>query len=465
MNKKLCFYIFAILLSCLSSQAMAYNKTLLEKDCQQIVELGKKVYKSSIKASRILSESLIQNGQPVNGLTINEMQSVKDELNKEDGEKVTLQLSDSMLQTLSDWKPQPYGISANDALAEKINQGNRKHRQQQDAQSLVADKAHEKLRTDRSLVAKAFPQLKQSEEKLATISTTRANPVKLQADSEKFRELCVNLSMQLIRSDASQPRKDFLEIINRPANKSNRWYFTGIIAIVSGHPEILSEAAVQELKNLLPIVSLESREAIRAMNFDFAASIQKNQNARKSFEKHANSVTEKFVRARQANKRSNKPAPKEKGGLETRYFSENWGHMWGDMADHLQGNFDQGTQYGQTAGAIIGVAYNVQGVYGSIAATNTMGANMTSVNLGHILGNQIHGHAMGELGMAPDPFSVVGHYAGGLIGAVGGSIGTAVGWLYGTVEAHLAQKGKPSRMAGKRSGSAPASNGEVIPLF
>lgn len=465
MKKKFCFFLIVILLNCFSSSAMAYNKDLLEKDCQQIIELGKRVYKSSIKTSRILSESLIQNGQPVNGLSINEMQSVKDELNKESGEKLNLQLSDSMLQALSNWKPQPYGRQADQALSEKINQGSRKQRQQKNDQSLVADKEHEKLRTDRKLVGKAYPQLKQNEEKLASVSTTKANPIMLQADSEKFRELCVNLSMQLINKDASQLRKDFLELINRPANQNNRWYFTGVIAIVSGYPEILNEPAVQTLKNLLPQVSLESREAVRAMNLDFAISLQKNPNARKSFEKHANSVTEKFARTRPGNKRYNTPAAKGKSGIETRYFSENWGHMWGDMADHLQGNFDQGTQYGQTAGAIIGVAYNAQGVYGSIATVGGIPGNMTSVNLGHILGNQIQGHAMGELGMAPDPFSVVGHYAGGLIGAIGGSIGTAAGWFYGTVEAHLAQKGRPSRMAGKRSGSTPSSNEEVIPLF
>ncbi len=174
-------------------------------------------------------------------------------------------------------------------------------------------------------------------------------------------------------------------------------------------------------------------------------------------------MSEIFQISRSSNKRgwwsnSNKDNKGEKGKLSTGYWSECWNHMWGDMGDQLQSNFDKGTQYGQKCGEFIGMASGIRDTFGKMAAERT------SYNIVQQIRDYAYDTAIGEMGLKPDPYSIVGHFAGGAIGTLGGAIGNAAGWVVGTAESIAAQRsGKKPAPAIQRRVAQPAD--EMITLF
>lgn len=130
--------------------------------------------------------------------------------------------------------------------------------------------------------------------------------------------------------------------------------------------------------------------------------------------------------------------------------------MWGDMADHLQSNFDKGTQYGQQAGEFIGLASGIGEAFGKMAAEKT------AYNIVQQVRDYAHDTIIGEMGLKPDPYSIVGHFAGGAIGTIGGVIGNATGWFVGTMESIAAQRSKGSGAARKTQS---VKDAETIKMF
>jgi hypothetical protein len=126
----------------------------------------------------------------------------------------------------------------------------------------------------------------------------------------------------------------------------------------------------------------------------------------------------------------------------------------------LQPGFDSGTQYGQKCGEFIGLASGVGQAFGKILKEKTM------QNISNQVRDYAYDTAIGETGMKPDPYSIVGHYAGGAIGTLGAAIGNAAGWVVGTVESIAAQRGsgKPSRSGARKGAQTPEAD-EMIKLF
>ncbi len=65
--------LLALVFAGLSAAAFAYDTMELEKDFKQIIQLGNRVYKSSIKASRVLSDSLVKDGEPNDSISVSQV--------------------------------------------------------------------------------------------------------------------------------------------------------------------------------------------------------------------------------------------------------------------------------------------------------------------------------------------------------------------------------------------------------
>lgn len=481
MQKKCIF--LALILTIFSMAAFAYDTMVLEKDFKEVIKLGDRVYKSSIKASRVLSDTLVKDGEPTDSVSSSQISIVQQQLTTEDKDKIELQVSGMQAGNLDEYMPKPNNFNT-EALEKLIAQKRKAPGKRPEPKHQVGQRIS---RSNKDLVAKVFPDEKLISEILVSTHQVSANPAKLDSDSVLFRDKCVSMFDQLVKRGETAARMRFFEMLSKKENQGTRWYFAGIAAMVAGFPEFEREQAVQKLKKLIPELQKESKAATKAIDWDFAVAIESMPKAKASFKK---SIDEKMVSwnsgtisntsANEVPKtvadfyQSKKPSSakrgwwssssnkddKEKGKLSTNYWSECWNNMWGDMADQLQPGFDSGTQYGQKCGEFIGLASGIGQAFGKMLKEKTM------QNISNQVRDYAYDTAIGETGMKPDPYSIVGHYAGGAIGTLGAAIGNATGWVVGTVESIAAQRGsgKPSR-SGARKVAPTQEADEMIKLF
>ncbi len=76
-----------LFLTC-SISAYSYDTQQLERDFKEIVKIGNRVYKSSIKASRVISDVLVKDGQPNDSISVSEVSVVQTELTTADNDKI-----------------------------------------------------------------------------------------------------------------------------------------------------------------------------------------------------------------------------------------------------------------------------------------------------------------------------------------------------------------------------------------
>lgn len=481
MSKK--YLLITLFLFVCSWAAFAYDTMEMEKDFKEIIRLGDRVYKSSIKASRVLSDTLVKDGTPTNSISASQISIVQQELTTEDKDKIELQVSGMQAGDLDEYMPKPNNF--NTEGLEKLISQKRKGQARKPAAKIEA--APKLSRKDKNLVAKVFPDANLINEILVSTHQTSANPAKLDSDSVQFRDKCVSMFNQLVKRGEAAARIKFYELLSKKENKGTRWYFAGIAAMVAGFPEFEREAAVQNLKKIIPELQKEAKTAVKAVDWDFAVAIESMPEARASFKKSLDAKqispwkdgiitnitptgtagslwkNSKVKRSSSAKRgfwsSSSNKGNKERGKLSVGYWSECWDNMWGDMADQLQPSFDQGTNYGQRCGEFIGLASGIGQAFGKILKEKTM------QNISNQVRDYAYDTAIGETGMKPDPYSIVGHYAGGAIGTLGGAIGNAAGWVVGTVEAIAAQRGGKSSRSRAKKGAPTADEDEMIKLF
>ncbi len=412
-KKQICVLIMT--LAC-THHAFAYDTKQLERDFHDIANLGDRVYKSSIKASRVMSKALTEEGKPTTTFEPKELQDVQQELNQESKEELLVQV----------------GEVSPDKLAEKMPLS------QLHGNTMILDvgkrrSAHRSQKAVPPIRAKSKATLKRHEIILASLKNVKANPISLEKESVRFRMQCISFCTKVSKRGETAARIKFNELLNRKEYAQQRWYFAGIVGIITGHPKLAREKSVRNLKTLLPVLRKESAQNADLIDWDFSVAVKEVPPAHKP---PSNELTSKFSARMMSRTKKANPFKQHENTLKPDYWAETWQHMWGDMADHLQSNFDKGTEYGEQAGSFIGMASGIQSSYGAMAA------NRTARNIADEVAKYAHETVLGELGITPDPYSAVGHFAGGVIGAVGGSIGNAAGWIYGTIESHLAQRGK-----------------------
>jgi hypothetical protein len=472
--------VLALVLTVVSLAASAYDTMELEKDFKEVVRLGDRILKSSIKASRVLSETLVKDGAPTSSISTSQGSIVQQQLTSEDKDKIELQVSEMQAGNLGEFMPKPNNIKT-EALEKWIAQKGKAP-----GKDLPANPAggQNLRRNDKNLVARVFPDEKWIGEILVSTHQTSANPAKLDSDSVQLRDTCVTLFTKLVKRGETAARLKFAELLARKENQGTRWYFAGVAAMVAGFSEYERETAVQNLKKVIPDLQKESKTAAKAIDWDFAVAIESMPEAKASFQKNLNAKWELGTISNQTSsgapktlsgalsiqkysaKRgwwsgSSHPDNKAKSKLSVNYWSESWNNMWGDMGDHLQANFAKGTQYGQKCGEFIGMASGIGQAYGKMAAERTTHNIVSQVR------DYAYDTAYGEMGLKPDPYSIIGHFAGGAIGTLGGAIGNAAGWVVGTIDSIAAQRGsKPSRSKAREGTAAadPASE-EMIKLF
>ncbi len=454
-----------LFLTC-SISAYSYDTQQLERDFNEIVKIGNRVYKSSIKASRVISDVLVKDGKPNDSISVSEVSVVQTELTTADNDKIELQASEMQAGNLDEFMPKPNNF--NTLALEKLVSGKKRGRKQPSQAKPVA--VSRPKRNDKKLVAKVFPDHAAIEGLIATTNSTTAKPDALNGDSAKLRELCTAMFNKLCKRGETAARIKFYELLSRPANKKVRLYFSGIAALITGFSEFDREDSVKNLKKMVPQLQNEAKTAAKAIDWDFAVAIEKMPKAKSSLMKsidhsklfwHSGTFTVTSTKGKKSSnaKQAFWSNSKDDGKLSTNYWQESWTHMWGDMADQLQGSFDKGTQYGEKAGSFIGTATGIGKAFGKMAAEKTA-KNIV---------NQVKEYAKdsfkGLFDVTPDPYSIVGHYAGGAIGTLGGAIGNTTGWVVGTLESIAAQRSKKaSRSAGKK-GKAPTPADEKVKLF
>ncbi|GEM_PF-5283327 len=264
-----------------SASAFAYDTMELEKDFKQIIELGNRVYKSSIKASRVLSETLVENGEPTSSINAGQVSIVHQQLTTEDKDKVDLLVSEMQLDKLDEYMPKPNNFNTG-ALEKLISQ----KRKTPEKASVMAQQPQQKnKRNDKNLIAKFFPNEKLINEILVSTNQTSANPAKLDSDSVQFRDKCVDMFNQLVKRGEAAARIKFYELLSKNENKSSRWYFAGVAAMVAGFSEFEKEQSIQKLKVLIPTLQNESKVAAKAIDWDFAVAIESMPKAKASFQR------------------------------------------------------------------------------------------------------------------------------------------------------------------------------------
>lgn len=441
----------------------AYDTMELEKDFKEIIRLGERVYKSSIKASRAMSDVLAKDGVPTATISASQVSIVHQQLTSEDNGKIELQASNMQADNMAEMMPKQNNI--NTESLEKFLQLKKSGPAARTTDQKVAVPMTK--RNDKSLVAKVFPDHNFISTILVSTDHVAANPAKLDSDSVRYRDLCVEMFNGLGKRGETAARLKFYELLIRKENLATRWYFAGIAAMVAGFSEYEKEQAVQNLKKILPDMHKESKLAVQAIDWDFAVAIELMPEAKASFsrslEVQFKPGTISAISRSSSGKRGwwsgSSSSNKDKGKLSVNYWQETWNHMWGDMGSQFQSNFYKGTEYGQMAGEFIGMASGIKDAFGKMAAERT------SYNIVQQIRDYAQDTIIGEMGLKPDPYSIVGHFAGGVIGTIGGSIGNAAGWLVGTMEAGAAQRGSTqSRTSGKKAGPAQVTN-ELIKLF
>ena len=116
MKSRILFF-FLMIFFC-SNLAFAYDTDKLEADFKEMIKLGNRVYKSSIKASRVLSDTLVKDGQPNNSISAEELPAVQQQLTAEDGDKIELLVSEMQAGNLDEYAPKPNNF--NTAALEKL---------------------------------------------------------------------------------------------------------------------------------------------------------------------------------------------------------------------------------------------------------------------------------------------------------------------------------------------------------
>lgn len=464
MRKKI--VILMLLFFACSVAGFAYDTQQLEKDFKEIVKIGNRVYKSSIKASRVISGVLAKDGQPNDSVEISDISSIQTALNTVSNDKIDLQASEMQAGNLDEYMPKPNNFNTQ-ALEKLINAKRKGNRPAARAKPAAAQKMS---RSDKKLVAKVFPDHAAIQNILVSTNSTAAKPADLDDDAAKFRKLCTEMFGKLCKRGETAARIKFYELLSKPENKNVRLYFAGIASLICGFSEFEREQSVQNLKKMVVEMQNEAKTAAKAVDWDFAVAIEKMPKAKASLMKKVDVsrlgwmsgtlVQKSNISKKSADgKRGWFSNSNDDGKLSTNYLQESWNHMWGDMADHLQGNFDKGTQYGERAGSFIGTATGIGQAYGKMAAEKTA-KNIV---------NQVKGYASdsfkGLFDVTPDPYSIVGHYAGGAIGTIGGAIGSATGWFVGTLESIAAQRSKKASRSSGKKGKVAEPGSEKVKLF
>jgi hypothetical protein len=474
MNFRTCsvlgFAMIAVLSFCLIAlPAPSYNLAQLQADFVKVATLGKRIETSMQTASKTLSLIYTPGGQVAKSAKLADLTAAQQKLANDvlmPGKKTPPSV------------PNARGIVDSSA---KLDPNARIDAQRPGQPSLAPKQPN-------PLVSSLPP-------------SPKAGGSSLEQDSTELRIACLSMirGLSTAGSDGTTLRRAFSGMLDAPANKSVRWYFTGVVGIIAGDPDLAGDAALPALIALQPALRAESRTATAAIDWGFSKIFGTVQNAQIDLSKFArtdkgreavlkgpdsgNLPTARMLAS--AGKPSSsggkppvaetkppatgsKPQPKPPSSPKHQWISD----MYEDMANNVERDFKDGCKFGQSAGKLIG-------------ATNGLGEAWKSAGRlleeksTHVLVDEAmkfgHEQTKNKIGI-PDPYEIVGQYAGGAIGLIGGAIGTAAGWAYGTWEsktATLHNNPKPSATSGttgkpgpsKAAAATPNPAAEDVPLF
>ncbi len=460
MRTKTSFIFLLVIMMGITLNCLAYDNRALEKDFKATVELGDKIYKATVQTSQILSSGLLKDGKPVATFNADALEKLEKDLKTQSQEKIRPDINQQILKQIMEQKIWGYDKSPVDISSHQSQSA--RHRSRKDQNLVNTSKILDKNarmndpKAVKDAIAKVVPENKTIESNLVKLDRVSVTPIRLEKESADFRLMCVDLFTKLALKERNTQRAHFVSLITSPAYKSNRHHLIGVVNLLVGIPELRETAEVKMLIPLAKELSEEAAIAAKAINFDFGAAIRqmpKAYNGLRNYSQKHRETLKRSMTSPGAMKRSGSKSGH--GKLKVNYLSESITHVWEDMADHLQQNFDNGAQIGEAAGMYIGTVDAVNQAYGQMS---------TIANTIHTVGVFGNNALLGQIGMAPDAYAVVGHYAGGAIGTFGGIVGTAAGWFCGTVESYWANRGpkRPDRHENHRkSGGASAAATEV----
>jgi hypothetical protein len=279
--------------------------------------------------------------------------------------------------------------------------------------------------------------------------------------SQNLRVICARLAAALARDDAAGERHRLIlvEELRAKSSRKSRHSLASVVDILCAVPDLEGKASIKQLRTLQPILRKESKNALRAVNLGFSQLFGASAKARDKLKSFARRTYEPMrARARKSMaSKSRHGRPQQPRGRIRIPASRSRGllsNIMNNIADNLQEDFDKGCQYGETAANVIGYASGAQG------AIKHLAGNATLKGAGKVAGDLVVDH-FNPL----DPSSAIGHYAGGVIGMVGGAIGTSAGWICGTIESHLANRRGARRSGGGGKTRDEAGKDEEIDLF
>lgn len=307
----------------------------------------------------------------------------------------------------------------------------------------------------RTVVVRHGPQ------RLQLLSSSIGSELGLEDNSRELRNVNQRIFLNLAQANdhAEDLRLEFVELLSQSEYASERYGLLGVVELLGTNRSLQGTPSMSRLTALAPELRTEAVQKIREIPLEFLRLPIENQRAYSSLLEYAESAGGAASEVRPGGPHgaggaerpgsavgpgdpvrpggpssSIRPgtgvgtAPRRSGGPSSddgfgwAELTEMGSNMMNDVLDNLYEDYQQGSEWGAEAGSIIGTVSGMQG------AMNTVAQGATVVD---VLDSAVDN-------MTPDPYEIVGQYAGGVIGMVGGALGTTAGWIYGTVEAAMA---------------------------
>ncbi|HAE37063.1 MAG TPA: hypothetical protein DCG57_00310 [Candidatus Riflebacteria bacterium] len=490
----------------LSFEASAYDRMKFESDFSEVIKAGQKVFKETLKASEVLSRSLVVNNQAVKEFKVADLERVHKELAADPkalqnmpgssasavpstgsvnpaaatvtrplvGGKGREKYGD-IVQTGDKPAPDPNAkLQTNETQSQAMQDMIGKISQNQQMPSGKATKSGDPIpaATDRQVTPSAKTPAKAGNLKLTPemlesmgLTSTSAHVQKSSIEYQiaDYSKLCNNMAGQLVGPHAHASRLRFHELLIDKKNADNRKFFAGIVAMVVSVEPLAREDAVKKLAQILPEINEEAKKAAGSFNYGFAAAIVDVEPATKSLISHVGMINATIDESSSIQKSGiRRSQTRSSGPKATNDYTlgKMFGDMFEDIGNHAMENYNLGTQYGERAGELVGLGAGVHQAYGKMAKETTLRG------IGRHVGDYLSDSVKGMLGASPpDPYALAGRFAGGPIGVVGGSIATAAGWLCGSIEAKLAQRGGLFGISRSQAAGASRIQDEKITLW
>jgi hypothetical protein len=308
------------------------------------------------------------------------------------------------------------------------------------------------------------PVIRHRAEDLGAFNASVRPHIVVKTETERLKEVNQRIFFILSRNsnDAENLRLDFAHLLATPGYREYRYGLLGVVELLGVLTDISHTASMKKLTALTPALYEESAAAVRSLPAGFLRLPVDNQNAYDSLISHADKEEKKdkppaqvlpdhimqdlidAARPVAGPHIPSGPRPLPQGNSRSSSGSGSGSRMsWDSMKelgsnivnnvlDNLYEDFQQGSQWGSQAGSIISAVSGMQGAVSTVAAgASVMDLVETSVD-----------------SMMPDPYEIVGEYAGGVIGMIGGAVGTTAGWIVGTIESNMSSGGGRSRAGG-----------------